>query len=314
MKPLVSIVIPVYNGANYLAEAIDSALAQTYKNIEVIVVNDGSPDDGATERIALSYGDKIRYIYQKNGGVSSALNTGIREMRGEYFSWLSHDDLYKSDKIEKQVALIHSKNDIILCSGSLMNENKKNILHHIKTLEGTFTGLQLFDKKNHGYVLNGLGFLVPKHVFDKVGTFDESMRYLQDLDMWLRIMIHDEYRFICQKDLLVITRIHRAQQTNTISDMFDVDRKNLALKHFMLISRDDDIKNKKNLYVLYYKLFVRGNNVQGKNVFEGMLKKEGYSNFRLHCMALPYDISGHLKMVLRFLYNKILQILGVRDL
>ena len=79
--PLVSIVIPVYNGANYMREAIDSALAQTYKNIEVIVVNDGSTDN--TDEIAKSYGDKIRYFKKENGGVATALNLGIREMRGE---------------------------------------------------------------------------------------------------------------------------------------------------------------------------------------------------------------------------------------
>ena len=82
-SPKVSIVIPVYNGANYLSEAIDSALAQTYSNIEILVVNDGSNDEGATERIAKSYGEKIRYFAKENGGVSSALNLGIREMHGE---------------------------------------------------------------------------------------------------------------------------------------------------------------------------------------------------------------------------------------
>ena len=79
-KPLVSIVIPVYNGSNYMREAIDSALAQTYENVEIIVVNDGSTDDGETDRIARSYGDKIRYFAKDNGGVSSALNKGIKEM------------------------------------------------------------------------------------------------------------------------------------------------------------------------------------------------------------------------------------------
>lgn len=100
-KPLVSIVIPVYNGENYLEEAIHSALNQSYENIEIIVVNDGSTDN--TENIALKYKDKIKYFKKENGGVSSALNLGIKNMTGEYFSWLSHDDLYYEDKIERQI-------------------------------------------------------------------------------------------------------------------------------------------------------------------------------------------------------------------
>ena len=102
-NPKVSIVIPVYNGANFLREAIESALAQTYENIEVIVVNDGSTDSGTTEEIARSYGDRLRYYHKENGGVASALNFGIREMRGEYFSWLSHDDVYYPNKVETQI-------------------------------------------------------------------------------------------------------------------------------------------------------------------------------------------------------------------
>ena len=98
-QPLVSIIVPVYNGANYMREAIDSALEQTYENKEIIVVNDGSRDDGETERIALSYGDRIRYCHKENGGVSSALNLGISQMKGAYFSWLSHDDKYTPEKV-----------------------------------------------------------------------------------------------------------------------------------------------------------------------------------------------------------------------
>lgn len=101
--PLASIVIPVYNGADYLKEAVDSALGQTYPNCEVIVVNDGSADGGRTERAALSYGDRIRYFSKENGKVSTALNLGLKNMRGEYFAWLSHDDVFYADKIEKQI-------------------------------------------------------------------------------------------------------------------------------------------------------------------------------------------------------------------
>ena len=105
-NPLVSIVIPVYNGANYVSEAIESALKQTYKNIEVIVVNDGSTDN--TEKIVKKYGDKIRYFYKENGGVASALNLGIKNMKGEYFSWLSHDNIYYSNKIEIQIEALRT--------------------------------------------------------------------------------------------------------------------------------------------------------------------------------------------------------------
>ena len=127
-NPMVSIIIPVFNGANYIREAIDSALAQTYKNIEVIVVNDGSIDD--TDQIVLSYGNKVRYFTKENGGVSSALNLALREMRGEYFSWLSHDDLYLPDKVKIQIEHLNllKEKDVILYSNYVyIDENSKLI-------------------------------------------------------------------------------------------------------------------------------------------------------------------------------------------
>jgi glycosyltransferase involved in cell wall biosynthesis len=80
-EPLISLIIPVFNGSNFLKYAIDSALYQTYINIEILVINDGSTDKGKTELIALSYGKKIKYFKKKNGGVSSALNLGISKMK-----------------------------------------------------------------------------------------------------------------------------------------------------------------------------------------------------------------------------------------
>ena len=109
-NPKVSIIIPVYNGSNFMKCAIDCALAQTYENTEIIVVNDGSNDDGKTEAIALSYGEQIRYFSKPNGGVSSALNCGIANMTGDYFAWLSHDDAYSATRIEDAVKLLKSHN------------------------------------------------------------------------------------------------------------------------------------------------------------------------------------------------------------
>lgn len=311
MKPLVSIVIPVYNGSNYLAEAIDSALAQTYDNIEIIVVNDGSKDDGATEKVALSYGDKIRYIAKENGGVSSALNRGIAEMRGEYFSWLSHDDIYKPEKIEKQVSLIESENDIILCSGSLMDSNGKPMTHHTKTINKKLNGNGLFNEFMHDYSLNGLGFLIPKTAFEKAGMFDETMRYLQDLDMWLRMMWYD-FRFICHSDLLVVSRVHIAQQTNTISEQFHVDRAKLAVNHCEGLKTLQS-EEKKELLKNYLYFFVRGNNIPGIEPMKTQLREFSGYNLLVRMNCVKYRFIGKIKSFLRWIRNKVLKLHKVRD-
>ena len=130
--PLVSIVIPVYNGSNYLSEAIESALSQTYENIEVIVVNDGSNDDGKTKKVAENYGKKIRYYEKKNGGVSSALNYAIKKASGEFISWVSHDDKILPKKIELQIEYLMKNNlldsNVVLYSDhNMINKNSEFI-------------------------------------------------------------------------------------------------------------------------------------------------------------------------------------------
>ena len=105
-QPLVSVIIPVYNGANYLSQSIECVLNQTYKNIELIVVNDGSTEK-ETDLIARSYSDeRMKYYAKENGGVASAVNFGVAHSHGEYICWLSHDDLMPFDKIEKQMDAI----------------------------------------------------------------------------------------------------------------------------------------------------------------------------------------------------------------
>ena len=273
---LVSIIIPVYNGSDYLAEAIESALQQTYKNIEVLVVNDGSDDEGKTEEIALSYGNKIRYFKKENGGVSSALNMAIENMNGDFFSWLSHDDLYKNNKIESQVKLLDNVDNIqgtiIISSGILIDSEKKVIRNPIKKIEGSFNGIELFDKFIDGYWLNGLGFLIPKSAFEQFGNFDISMRYLQDLDLWIRFM-HGDFKFILMKDELTFSRVHSMQTTKVQADKFDVDRKNLAYKHFKILETLDSYK-KEEFIKRYYKLFIKDRDKELQILARKMLRKE----------------------------------------
>ena len=126
-NPKVSVIIPVYNGANYITETLNSVLIQAYKNIEVIVVNDGSTDK--TEEIVKSFGDRIRYFVQKNKGVSSARNFGLLKAEGEYVQFLDADDLLFEDKIFNQIEFFikNPSNNVVYCRYNLINSSGKII-------------------------------------------------------------------------------------------------------------------------------------------------------------------------------------------
>lgn len=209
----VSIIIPVYNGSNYLKKAIDSALNQTYENKEIIVINDGSNDNGKTEKIAKSYGKKIRYYKKENGGVSSALNLGIKKSKGKYISWLSHDDTYLPNKIKDEISFINDigKEDIIVFSNyEYIDENddiieKIEIHKRIPSVDKYF----VFYKR----LISGISLLIPKKKLLKLGLFDENKKYTQDYDMWYRLINCTDFYYIGK--ILVQIRSHLNQSSNT---------------------------------------------------------------------------------------------------
>ncbi len=215
-KKLVSIVIPLYNGANYIEEALKSALAQTYKNIEIVVVNDGSTDGGAAKAICDRYAGKIVYFEKENGGCSSALNFGIRHANGEFVSWLSHDDLYAPTKIEKQIATYENKsldlNSVIVGNaGSLIDAEGKDIWHPKKHASGFFDAESAF-KHMLTACPNGCGLLIPKSMFEKYGYFDESLRFVLDWNRWLNFALRG-VSFYFDPEVLVFNRVHSMQVT-----------------------------------------------------------------------------------------------------
>lgn len=214
-NPSVTIVIPVYNGSDYLAEAIDSALAQTYRNTEILVVNDGSNDDGATEQVAKSYGDRIRYVSKRNGGVASALNFGISEMRGEYFSWLSHDDLYVPQKVEREMDAIRRSGDsrtIVYSNFEVFSAGHPSIPMYLKQIRPEQFRYWITAENS----LHGCTLLIPKAAFTECGLFDETLRTTQDYDLWFRMA--ETYRFTLLPDILVKARSHPEQGTLKMGD------------------------------------------------------------------------------------------------
>ncbi len=213
---MISIVIPVYNGADYLREAIDSALAQTYPNIEIIVVNDGSRDDGATEKIARSYGEKIRYFSKENGGVASALNFAVNKMTGDYFSWLSHDDLYFPNKIESQIdalsVLADRERTILYSDHAALYTDKGGLLQEVRLPDVPPEQFRYFITTTN--LLHGCTLLIPKAAFDECGLFDEKLRTTQDYDLWFRMA--GRFRFVHLPEVLVKGRVHAAQGSHAL--------------------------------------------------------------------------------------------------
>ncbi|NYZ17767.1 glycosyltransferase [Azospirillum sp. RWY-5-1] len=221
VSPLVSVVIPVYNGANYLGEAIDSVLAQTYADTEIIVVDDGSTDGGATAAVAARYGDAIRYLHKPNGGVATALNLGIRSMRGTLFSWLSHDDVYKPEKLAVQVeafrrfgrdCVVVGDFETIDADGrplALMSAGASNLL--ARPLDGVFYGL-----------LNGCALLIPRALFDRAGLFEPGLPTTQDYHLWYRMA--RLVPFVHSPQALVRQRTHPLQGSRHMRHLEEADR------------------------------------------------------------------------------------------
>jgi glycosyltransferase involved in cell wall biosynthesis len=210
--PRVSIIIPVYNGANYMREAIDSALAQTSSEVEVILVNDGSRDNGATAAIARSYGDRIRYIEKENGGVSSALNRGIAEMRGRWFSWLSHDDRYLPAKVATQLAFLDGNPSarVVGCNFELIDEHGHVTSEFHEHLSVVRTGREVLSSW-----IYGCGLLIDRAALIDAGLFNESNRTTQDLEMWLRLVERNPIQLI--PDVLAQFRQHAEAGSRTES-------------------------------------------------------------------------------------------------
>lgn len=249
-KPLVSIIIPVYNGSNYLKEAIDSVLAQTYKNIEVIVVNDGSTDN--TEEIVLSYGNKIRYFSKNNGGVSSALNMGIEKARGDYISWLSHDDKYYSKKIEiqiKKLNKIKNKNVILFSDYDRLTVDTNKISRiKIKYNQNYESEESLFFESLIlllNSTLHGCSLLIPKKAFEKAGLFDCNLKTVQDYAKWYEF-IKLGYRFCHIKKSLILQRIHYMQDTISKKELHSDELK--VLNTFVFNLFEKEFKNLKPEY------------------------------------------------------------------
>jgi glycosyltransferase involved in cell wall biosynthesis len=210
---LVSVVIPAYNVAGFIAQALDSVLAQTYRNFEIVVVNDGSPDTPALEAALAPYRDRIAYITQENGGPGVARNAGIECTSGELVAFLDADDVWLPDNLAVQVtranadpglAVVHADARVIgdpTTSGMTLRQLNRS------GGRASFAAIV-----SESYTLTTSCTVVRRAWLDRVGRFDPALRRSEDFDLWLRIA-HAGGRFEGTTRVLTHYRRH-AQSTS----------------------------------------------------------------------------------------------------
>ncbi len=217
----VSVVVPAYNRAHFLNTVVDTVLSQTFTDLELIIVDDGSQDDTRLICMQLAERDtRVRYIYQNNKGLPGARNMGIRAARGEFIALLDSDDLWEPTKLEKQWAVVEHNPDIdvIYCDYAKIDEAGQvyHVVHPPDTRLPTMYESLLYYNIVHG---SASAVLIRKACFDRVGLFDEALHSLEDWDMWIRLA--QFYRFAFVPEVLVYLRQHTGQMQRNVASMAD---------------------------------------------------------------------------------------------
>jgi glycosyltransferase involved in cell wall biosynthesis len=204
-RPAVSVIIPAHNAAWCVGKAIASVLAQDFTERELIVVDDGSTD--TTAAILAGYGDRIRVLAKPNGGLSSARNAGVLAARARLIAFLDADDWWLPGKLKRQVELMHGRPELGFTSTAARVEDEDGRLLNLWVGSGCKRPFleQLFG--SHGDVPgSGSAVMVRRELFDRVGTFDESLRSLEDIDMWMRLAAVSAYDLIDEPLVVILQR------------------------------------------------------------------------------------------------------------
>jgi len=218
-QPLVSVIMPTYNHAQFIGEAIDSVLNQTYRNFELIIIDNYSEDD--TEEIVLSYkDDRIKYLkFRNNGVIAASRNYGIRHSQGEYIAFLDSDDKWDKKKLEKQLPHLQLIKIVGVASDAIL-----------------ITNTPYYRKKNHGRsklgyidykyidILNGnpimtSSCIVKRNIIENVGFFDENRDFcfIEDWELWLRIARFGLFRVLEDPLIFYLVSRKRGYQSSIIS-------------------------------------------------------------------------------------------------
>lgn len=193
--PKVSIIVPNYNYGRYLNESIDSALAQTYPNTEIIIVDDGSTDD--SETVLAGYGDRIKWFKQANAGVAAARNRGLSESAGEILAFLDSDDIWLPEKLEKQVKLLQTDKNIGLvhCGYADFDNAGKTLNENLNGMAGDVAEAMI--RYRRAVILGGgSAAIIRREVLEKVKGFDQNCAPAEDWEFYFQTARHFKVGFV----------------------------------------------------------------------------------------------------------------------
>lgn len=239
--PKVSVIIPTYNREDFVEETIQSVLNQTYKDFEVIVVDDGSTDN--TKKKLEKFNSKIKLIEQKKSERAIARNNGVKNANGEYIAFLDSDDLWHKDKLEKQVEVLDKNKEYILiyCQCLRINENGLTIKPAKRQLNG-YSGY-VYEKLLMRNFITSPTPLVKKGYLEKINGFHTKYIPYEDWEFWLRLSLLGKFYFI--KEPLAYYRVHKSQSVKQAkAEKIEEVTTVLLENSFKLKNISEKIKNK----------------------------------------------------------------------
>lgn len=268
--PLISVIIPIYNGQDFVSECLESVIEQTYSKFEIIIVDDGSTDKSVSIIESFSSKTNISIILQKNGDVSKARNVGIENSNGELIAFLDQDDTWLNDKLEKAVEIFNSYSDTHLVFHDITKIFPSGKTHRAKDKHQIALSLNddnLFKRLVVKNVLMPSAVVVRKESILEAGLFDTDFKTCGDYEMWLRMALL-KMKFKYLPEPLTLYRIHPNNNSNKTEIMFK-DRIKAVEKSFSdhRIQADDKSYKSKGLSAAY---------MQGANEF---FSKKDYSKF-----------------------------------
>lgn len=232
MDPLISVIVVTYNRAHFLTDALDSIQRQTFKDYEVIVVDDGSTDN--TKEIVEKYRG-TRYIYQEHGGISKARNTALKAAKGKWIATLDSDDLWKEEKLQKQVDYVRAHPDCRIVYTAFSNftdidldELNERQKVHLQTIINWYLPSALIDSS----------------LFEEIGAFDENLVCGEDTDWNLRLKFYKVNRDHCINEALYLHRVHNSNITNSQKLFCSSDMQRMAVDAYRKVRKARNNLNK----------------------------------------------------------------------